>query len=164
MTLEFGVRLIYLILSLEKVKLVFILMCWSWVRGICFPLVCITWSWLSLWLNVSERCFKYQLTWTCLSFAVRIICATCSSSSSFLTPRTRGGLYFQRQVIQPWRQLASLSGAFRIHVLHALCLHRGTSKQSLSLLSKHFKGILHSNCSTLSSSADTVLVNSFLLS
>lgn len=34
-------------------------------------------------------------------------------------------MYFQKQDIQPRRQLASLSGALWTHVLHALCLHGG---------------------------------------
>ncbi|XP_068187247.1 chordin-like protein 2 isoform X2 [Antennarius striatus] len=38
--------------------------------------------------------------------------------------RARGGMHVQRQDVQPGRQLASLPGALRIYVLHALRLHR----------------------------------------
>lgn len=44
-------------------------------------------------------------------------------------------MYFQKQDIQPRRQLASLSGALWTHVLHALCLHGG----AFSFLLYHFR-------------------------
>lgn len=45
--------------------------------------------------------------------------------------RVRGAVYFQRQDLQSRRQLASLSGALRTHVLRALRLHRGASSNTL---------------------------------
>lgn len=77
----------------------------------------------------------------CFSLVTLVFCLFCVSApyefpkksplqlihSPFLTPRERAGMYFQRQDVQPGRQLASLSGALWTHVLHALCLHRGAA-------------------------------------
>lgn len=50
-------------------------------------------------------------------------------------------MYFQRQDLQPGRQLASLSGALRTHFLHALCL-QGGAVQHLLTLEQASKGIV----------------------
>lgn len=114
-----------------NLRFVWIVMSSSGISGIrsfhCFPLVYITaWSWLWLWLC------KCLFWWTC-NFYFLFFRASLSapyefcngSSVSFLTPRVWGGVHFQRQDLQPRRQLASLPGALWLYVLHAMCLHRG---------------------------------------